>query len=85
MADDFSTYGKGLTSPTDTWVLAVPHASTNFALRPRGILCSAAGTAQMVDGAGTVMPVAMTAGQFVPFRPIRINAVDTTGTYYGLY
>lgn len=71
-------------NPADRWFLMTPHNSTNEAFQPRGVFCSAPGTAQMVDRLGTVMPVAMTAGQFVPFRPVRINATSTTGTFYGL-
>lgn len=71
-------------NPADRWFLISPHNSTNMTLQPRGIYCSADGVAQMVDRLGTVMPVTMVAGQFVPFRPVRINATSTTGTFYGL-
>jgi hypothetical protein len=71
-------------NPADRWFLMTPHNSTNEAFQPRAVFCSADGTAQMVDSLGTVMPVEMVAGTFVPFRPVRINATSTTGTYYGL-
>ncbi len=84
MADTFKNVVEQ-DNPASRWFLVAPSDSVAFTIMPRSIYCSAAGTAQMVDEAGTVMPVAMTAGQFVPFRPFRINLTSTTGTFFGLY
>jgi hypothetical protein len=84
MADTFKNVAEQ-DNPASRWFLVSPSDTVAFTIMPRGIYCSADGTAQMVDEAGTVMPVAMVAGTFVPFRPMRINTTSTTGTFYGLY
>lgn len=55
------------------------------AITTRGIFCAEAGTAVVVDAAGTALSYTMTAGQMLPFRCKRINATGSTGTYYGWY
>lgn len=74
-----------LASPGMRWFLVAPSDSVAFTIMPRGIFCTAPGTAQMVDEAGTVMPVPMVAGDLFPLRPNRINLTSTTGTFYGIY
>lgn len=84
MADTFVAQ-MDKTNPATRHFAITPHNSTNFAILPRAIYCQAEGTAQIVDAGGTVLPYTMTAGQVLDIRAIRINATDTTGTYYGWY
>ena len=71
--------------PANRHFAVVPSDGTNFAIIPRVLYCQLDGTAQIVDSAGTVLPYAMIAGTWIPFRGIRINATGTTGTFYGWY
>ena len=86
MADTFTTQ-INKTNPATHHFAITPSddAEDNFAVLPRAIYCQADGTAQIVDAAGTVLPYAMTAGQQIEIRAVRINSTDTTGTYYGWY
>ncbi|MBB4642362.1 spike base protein, RCAP_Rcc01079 family [Rhizorhapis suberifaciens] len=84
MADTFTTQ-MNKTNPATTHFAVVPDDEDDFAIIPRAIYCQEAGTAQIVDAAGTVLPYTMTAGQVITFRGVRINATSTTGTYYGWY
>ena len=59
--------------------------AANFAVMPRAIYCVTAGTAQIVDEAGTVLAYPMLAGATLNFRAPRINTTSTTGTYRGWY
>lgn len=63
----------------------VPSDTVDIAIMPKAVYCAADGTAQVVDIDGTVLPYAMTQGQILYIRPIRINAAGTTGTFYALY
>lgn len=86
MADIFASMPPDvLGAPATRHFAITPHDSNNFAQPPRAIICLTAGTAQVVDGAGTVIGYPMTAGQLLPFRGVRINSTSTTGTYAGLY
>lgn len=76
---------EALASPGSRHFAVVPSDATNFTQRPRAIVCLTAGTAQIVDGAGTVVGYPMTAGQVLPFRGVRVNATGTNGTYAGWY
>lgn len=86
MADIFSSMPvEAQSAPGSRHFAIAPSDDTNFAQPPRAIYCEEAGTAQVVDGAETVLPYTMTAGQILPFRGVRVNATDTTGTFYGWY
>lgn len=86
MADVFTSMPiEAQSAPGSRHFAITPHDSTNFTQPPRAIVCLTAGTAQVVDGAGTVVGYPMTAGQILPFRGVRINATSTTGTYAGWY
>lgn len=84
MADSFLNVSDR-TNPGDVHFQIVPDNATNMTQTPRAIYCAVAGTAQVVDRAGTVLPYVMTQGQVLPFRGVRINSTSTTGTYYGWY
>jgi hypothetical protein len=72
-------------NPADVHFAITPSNTVDFDIPVRAIYCVTAGTAQVVDRAGTVLPYAMNAGDILPVRARRINATSTTGTYYGLY
>jgi hypothetical protein len=82
MVDTFKNR-PGVTDPGMVHVAITPSDTVDLETLPKAIYCQEAGTAQIVDAAGTVLPYTMTAGQLLPFRGVRINATDTTGTYYG--
>lgn len=84
MGDRFANV-ENRTNPGDRHFQIVPSDIVDMAIQPRAIYCAADGTAQVVDAGGTVLPYAMTAGSWLPFRGVRINATSTTGTFYGWY
>jgi hypothetical protein len=84
MTDRFANVADR-TNPGDSHFQITASNSENMAIRPRSIYCAVAGTAQVVDAAGVVLPYVMTQGQILPFRGVRINSTGTTGTYYGWY
>lgn len=84
MVDQFRNVSDR-TNPGDIHFQIVPSNTVAMTFVPRAIFCAADGTAQVVDKAGTVLPYVMLAGQFLPFRGVRINATGTTGTFYGWY
>lgn len=48
-----------------------------------GLICVAAGTVQVMDEAGIVLPYTLAVNEVLPFGPTRVMATGTTGTYYG--
>lgn len=84
MADQFQNV-EHRTNPGDVHFAITPSDTVNMTQVPRAIYCATAGTAQVVDKFGTVLPYVMVAGDVLPFRGVRINATSTTGTYYGWY
>lgn len=73
------------TNPGTRHFAITPSNTEDMAVLPRAIYCQSAGTAQIVDSSGTVLPYTMNAGDLLVFRGVRINATSTTGTYYGWY
>lgn len=84
MTDSFANR-RDRDAPADRHFAITLSDSVNMTNKPRALYCQANGTAQVVDGAGTVLPYTLAAGQFIPFRGVRINATGTTGTWYGWY
>ncbi len=72
-------------NPADYHFEITPSDTEPMLMRPRAIFCAEDGDAVIVDAQGTALTYSMTAGQFIPFRGVRINATGTTGTYYGWY
>lgn len=60
----------------------VPSDAADLGERPLAIYCQASGTIVIRDEAGTDLPYAMTAGQVLPFRGVRVLATGTSGTFY---
>lgn len=66
------------------WESYTASDSTNFAYGPsRRIRCKTAGTVQLVDTDGTVVPCPVSAGENLDVRALRINATSTTNTGAG--
>lgn len=82
MADRFASFASSGVGSATRHVAITPSDSTDIANRPRAIYCQAAGTVVIRDEAGTDLSYAMTAGQVLPFRGVRVLATGTTGTYY---
>jgi hypothetical protein len=84
MTDCFANVANR-TNPGDRHFEIAPSDSQDMGIMPRAIYCAEDGTAQVVDAAGTVLPYAMAAGTWLPFRGVRINATGTSGRFYGWY
>lgn len=63
----------------------IPNDAVDLVSPPRAIYCAAAGTIVIRDEFGVDLPYALTAGQVLPFRGVRVLATGTTGTYYAWY
>lgn len=83
MGDSFQTHAKGLNSPADRHFAILPSDGVDLATRPRALWCNTAGTLALRDAAGTVLSYAVTAGQVIPFRAMRVMATGTTATVHG--
>jgi hypothetical protein len=83
MADNFLAHNKGLDAPCDRHFAITPNDDANLTDIPRAIYCQSAGNAVIRDKFGTDLTYALTAGQILPFRGVRILATGTTATIYG--
>lgn len=72
-------------APADRHFLIAPSDTVDLSPIPRAIVCQAAGTITVRDGAGTDLPYTMVVGQIMPFRGVRVLATGASGTYYGWY
>lgn len=68
----------------DRWYAITPNDSTDLAITPRAVLCTADGNLAAIDAMGVTMTVALVAGQLLPIRPTRVGTAST-GTFYALY
>jgi len=83
MADIFEYHSKGLQSPADIHFAIVPSDGADLPFVPRAIFCAASGNAVLRDRAGVDVTYQMTAGQILPFRPVRVLDTGTTATLVG--
>ena len=83
MVEDFDRLPTTKSDPASWHWPITPNDAANLPLRPRAIFCVADGTIVMRDEGGQDLSYPMTAGQYLPFRPVRILATGTTGTFYG--
>lgn len=83
MSDRFQGHAKGLESPADSHFAITPSDSLMISPRPRALYCQTAGTAALMDAAGTVVSYQVQAGQVLPFRASRVMATGTTATLIG--
>lgn len=83
MSDPFAQHAVGRTSPG---MRHAPVTASDTALldpRPRVICALTAGTLALEDEAGTIVVYPVTAGQLLPFSPLRVRATGTTATCVG--
>ncbi len=81
--DEFATFTKGLTSPATKHFVITPDDDADLPILPRVIYCQAEGTIVVRDSAGETLPYAMTAGDRIDFRGVRVMRTGTTGLFYG--
>lgn len=74
---------RGLAGPAGVHFQIVPSDTVNFESAPRALYFHTAGTAVVVDSAGTALSYTKLAGEVLPFSGIRVNATGTTATLYG--
>lgn len=82
MRDDFQHSSSGINSPATRHFQIAPGAD-DLAVRPRAIRCDVAGTATIVDDAGTSIVYHLAAGEILPLRAVKVTAA--TATLIGLY
>lgn len=80
MADPFVSYEANLTSPAERHFAITPSDSVDMAIRPRAIRVGGGGDISVVDIDGTAITYAVTAGEVVVFRGVRVNLTGTTAT-----
>ncbi|WP_018265568.1 spike base protein, RCAP_Rcc01079 family [Methylosinus sp. LW4] len=82
-ADNFSSFGKGLSSPGTKHFTLVASDTADLAVIPRAVYVNVGGVAVIRDAAGN--DVAYNVNQFaiLPFRGVRLLANGTTATLIG--
>lgn len=85
MPDFFDNHPASLEGPFTRHFLVVPSNTVNMADRPRALRCEVAGTAVLVDQAGTALSYTLAVGEVISGRIVRVNATGTTATLYGMY
>jgi hypothetical protein len=85
MTDKFESFTPGLSDVATRHFAITPSNSADLTIKPRAIYCSAAGDAVIRDEGGTEITYALTQGQVLPFRGVRILSTGTTATLVGWY
>lgn len=85
MPDYFKSEPVGLDSPFTRHFAITPSNTADMEDRPRAIRCDVAGTASLVDEAGTALTYNLAAGEIIAGRIVRVNATGTTATLFGMY
>lgn len=81
--DEFEAFTKGLNSPATRHFAILPDDAADLPILPRVIFCQTEGTIVIRDSAGTDLAYAMSAGDRLDFRGVRVLSTGTTGTFYG--
>lgn len=81
MADRFANVADTVDQQARRHFAIEPSDTVNLTERPKAIFCKTDGTIVLRDEAGTDVGYPMTAGQVLPFRPVRVLATGTSGTY----
>lgn len=84
MAEDFERLPTTMSDPASWHWPITPDDDADLMQRPRAIFCAADGAIVMRDKGGQDLAYRLMAGQVLPFRPVRVLATGTTGTFYGL-
>lgn len=80
MADYFKSVSKTLDSPADRHFAVVPDDAADLAVVPRALRIGGAGDVVLRDATGAEVTYAVTAGEVLAFRPVRVLATGTTAT-----
>ena len=81
--DEFATFTKGLTSPATRHFAIIPDDTADLPILPRVIYCQSEGTLVVRDSDGVALSYAMTAGDRIDFRGVRVMETGTSGIFYG--
>ena len=82
--DYFQNKQPGLDSPAFRHFAIVPDNDNDLAIKPRALYVSVAGNVVLQDDKGVSVIYPVTAGQILPFRPVRVLEA-TTATVIGWY
>jgi len=81
MADLFSNFKAGLSSPASNAFAITPHDTNDLAIMTRGIYVGASGDLKVtLSGGTTVTFVDLAAGMIHPLRVVRVFAAGTDAT-----
>lgn len=84
--DNFGSYRRGLDSPVETIVEAVPNDDADLPFRPRGIFVKDTGVVSFLDKNGTTITFSdgeIATGVWHPMRPVRILETTTATILIG--
>ena len=83
MADNFQSHPPGLDSPARRHYAISPSDTVDLLQLPRALRVLTSGNLALRDELGTVITYAVTAGEILPFRAMRVMATGTTATVVG--
>jgi hypothetical protein len=83
MTDRFASFTDTPGAAARRHFAIVPDDDTDLPVIPKAIYCQEDGTIVIRDENGEDLPYAMTAGQILLIRGVRVLETGTTGTYYG--
>lgn len=85
MSDPFENYASALDSPFTRHYTITPSDTVDLTTRPRAIYCNGAGDAVLRDEGGVDVTYALTVGQRIEGRIVRVLATGTTATLVAWY
>jgi hypothetical protein len=80
MSDFWNAELTRMSDPGDRHFPIEPDDDADLAIIPRAIRVGGAGNVVIRDGAGTDVTYAVTAGEVLTFRPVRVLSTGTTAT-----
>ena len=80
MIDPFENYSSSLEGPAEHHFEITPSDSSDLLRRPRAIRAGSEGIVVLRDVAGVDLAYAVTAGEVLPIRCLRVLATGTTAT-----
>lgn len=89
--DPFEGFADAPIPAGEKQFLIIPDDDNDLAIRPACIFCSAGsdhfpvGTIVVRDETGVDLTYRVPAGKILRFRPVRVLATGTVGTFYGWY
>lgn len=81
----FQGMSGGITAPATNHFAIVPNDGADLPQIPRAIYVQAAGNLVLRDAAGVTITYAVTAGQVLDFRAVRVMATGTTAIAIGWF